>query len=63
MQHIDQSAAAMLVIHVPTNRCEPLYLIDKSRANLLAVSTVYEPRARVKTPCVNRQEKFRTDQS
>ena len=61
MQHIDQRAAAMLVIHVSADRREPFYLIDKSRANLLAVSTVYEPRARVKTPCINRQEKFGTD--
>ena len=31
----------MLIIHMPTNRCEPFYLIDKSRTNLLAMSAVH----------------------
>jgi hypothetical protein len=60
MEHIEQRATAMLIIHMPTNRREPFYLIDKSRTNLLAMSAVHEPWARIKTPCVNRQEKFGT---
>jgi hypothetical protein len=61
MQHIEQRAAAMLVVHVPTNRGKPLNLVHESGANLLTMSAVNKPRARVYAPCVDRQKQFGAD--
>jgi hypothetical protein len=62
MKHAHQCATAVVIIHMPPNGDKPFEFIDKTWTYLLPVRSVYQQRARIETPRINRQEQLRSDQ-